>query len=83
MKLLKSALVAGSWFVLSTVYAQSGPVDATNAANPQAVQQDQRTIATDTASTAVRGVPQVPRVARKPDECVAPASYCSLFFGGS
>lgn len=80
MKLLKSVLVVGSWFVLSMAYAQSGPA---NAANPQAAQQDQRTVATDTASATVREVPQVPHVARKPDECVGPASYCSLFFGGS
>jgi len=80
MKLLKSALVAGSCFVLSTVYAQSGPVSA---ANPQAAQQDQRMVATDTASEAVRELPQVPHAARKPDECVGPASYCALFFGGS
>ena len=81
MKLLKSALVAGSWFLLSSVYAQSGPVNVT-AANPQAAQQP-RTIGTDTASTAVREAPQVPRLARKTDKCVGPASYCSIFFGGS
>ncbi|HEV7836081.1 MAG TPA: hypothetical protein VGP09_22305 [Caballeronia sp.] len=83
MKLLKSVLVAGSWFVLSTVYAQSGPASAAGALNSQAEQQDQRTIATDTASAAVREVPRIPQVRRKPDECVGPASYCSLFFGGS
>jgi len=83
MKLLKSALLAGSWFVLSTVYAQSSPVSAAAAANPQAAQQVQRTVATDTAGAAVREVSQAPHAARKPDECVGPASYCSLFFGGS
>jgi|GEM_PF-827677 len=80
MKLLKSALVAGSWLVLSTVYAQPAPVSATGR---QAGQQDQRAVVIDTANAAVREAPQVPHAMRKPDECVGPASYCSLFFGGS
>ncbi|CAN7774814.1 hypothetical protein LJR034_007861 [Caballeronia sp. LjRoot34] len=83
MKLLKSALVVYSWFVLSAAYAQSGSVSAVAAASPQAAQQDQRTVATDTAGATVREVPQVSHAVRKPDECVGPASYCSLFFGGS
>jgi hypothetical protein len=77
MKLLKSALVAGSWFVLSTVYAQSDPSTASNA---QAPSQDQRTVSTDASSAAARQSPQAPR---KIDECVGPASYCTVFFGGS
>ena len=44
MKLLKSALIAGSWLVVSTVYAQSGP---STVANPQSPSQDQRTVMTD------------------------------------
>jgi hypothetical protein len=76
MKLLKSALVAGSWLVMSTVYAQSGPATASNVQVPSQ----------DTASAAVRQssqAPQSPQAPRKTDECVGPVSYCTPFFGGS
>jgi hypothetical protein len=74
MKLLKSALVAGSWLVMSAVYAQSAPSAASNV---QAPSQDQTTVSTNTTNEAVRQAP------RKADECVGPASFCTVFFGGS
>ena len=80
MKLLKSALVAGSWLLMSTVYAQSGP---STASNVQAPSQDQRMVPTDASSAAVGQAQQVPQATRKTDECVGPASYCTVFFGGS
>lgn len=74
MKLLKSALVAGSWLVVSAVYAQSAPSAASNV---QAPSPGQTAVSTNTASEAVRQAP------RKADECVGPASFCTVFFGGS
>jgi hypothetical protein len=72
MKLLKSALVAGSWLVVSAVYAQSAPSAASNV---QA--QDQTAVSANTTNDEVRQAP------RKADECVGPASFCTVFFGGS
>jgi hypothetical protein len=76
MKVLKSALVVGSWLVLSTAYAQSGPDTETNAPVPS---QDAASAAVDQSSQA----PRPPQNTRKTDECVGPASYCTVFFGGS
>jgi hypothetical protein len=76
MKLLKSALVAASWLVMSAVYAQSGPATAANA---QAPSQDTANAAAGQAAPS----PQSPQAPRKADECVGPASFCTVFFGGS
>lgn len=79
MKLLKSVLVAGSVLMMSTAHAQTSPSAVLS----------QQTPAQDTASTSLPHAsrsyraPQSPQSLRQADECVGPASYCTIFFGGS
>ncbi|TCK38496.1 hypothetical protein B0G84_3807 [Paraburkholderia sp. BL8N3] len=73
MKLLKFALFACWLSAVSMAHAQT-PAPAADNANSQ-----QQGAQADTAPAAQRAV----AAPKKAADCVGPASFCSVFFGGS